>query len=94
MFNHDEENVDIPCVLVNTSLYERYQLFSFTEGVDATLKYTGDYVLKVYEQDNPTNLDPANTIGLVHIEETLVFKEPFEYKVNNPDIIRDINELS
>ena len=93
VFKHEEENVNYSCILPNTSIWERYGLFSFTEGVDATLRYTGDYVLKVYEQTSPSNLDPLLAYGIVHVEESLLLNTPFDYTVKNPNVIRDINEI-
>ena len=95
VFKGEEENINVACILSNTSGYTaRYDLFAFTEGTDATLKYTGDYYLKVYEQESAVNLDPLLADKLIHEEEVLVLKEPFIYKENNPDVIKSIHEFS
>jgi hypothetical protein len=38
-------------LMTDTSAYpERYNLFSFTNGVEATITYKGDYVYTVYQK--------------------------------------------
>lgn len=95
VFTHEMQEVDTPCILTNTSEFtQRYDLFPFTEGVDAELVQTGSYTLKVYEQESPTNLDPNETTGLVHQESVLVKLQNFVDKENNPEIIGYIYEFS
>jgi len=65
-FMHEQSNKSVYCVLTDTSLTtSRYNSFSFTDGVDATFKYAGYYIYKIYQQDNGTNLNPALSDGLV-----------------------------
>ena len=93
-FRHKVQNDNVGVVLTNTSSYSRYDLFLFTEGTDAVLKYTGEYVLTIYEQESAVNTDPDNATGVVHVEQCIVLKEPFLTKSNNPTIIRYIHEFS
>ena len=94
IFKQKEQNVNIPVILTNISSYGRYDLFSFTEGTDAVLTYTGEYVLTVYEQVSAVNTDPDLALGVVHIEQCLVLKEPFIVKIYEPTITRNIYEFS
>ena len=94
IFKHKERNVNTPCILVNSSSYARYDLFPFTEGTSATLKYTGEYVLTVYEQASAVNTDPDLALAVVHIEQCLVLKEPIIIKEYDPTITRNIYEFS
>jgi len=88
-------NTDITCILSDSSSYtQRYNLFAFTEGTDATLADTGDYYLEVYEQVSAVNLDPLLASKLVHEEEVLVLREPFVNKEHNPTITGYLYEFS
>ena len=65
-FMHEQSNKSVYCVLTDTSSStSRFNSFSFTDGVDATFKYAGYYIYKIYQQDNGTNLNPALSDGLV-----------------------------
>lgn len=50
VFQGDQEKKNQSILLINISDYtDRYDLFSFTEGVDLTFKNKGQYSYKVYD---------------------------------------------
>lgn len=54
------------CILEDISTATpRFNEFTFTEGVDASLPYAGFYTYKIYQQSSGVNLDPALSDGLV-----------------------------
>ena len=68
LFEFIEEQSDQKeyCILTDVSLSSsRYNEFSFTEGVDASLPYAGFYTYRIYQQNSAVNLNPANAQGLV-----------------------------
>jgi hypothetical protein len=71
------------CTLLNTSVNpEHYDEFSLTEGADVTLP-AGTYLVKVYEQPDPDNLDPENVTSLVREDIWVVAGEEVETTAYN-----------
>lgn len=94
VFTHVDSEDVATAILTNISDFTaRYDLFSFTEGTDASLR-TGTHFLKVYEQASPTNLDPEQADKLVHEERALVLLQNFLVKEYKPEVTRDIYEFS
>ena len=86
-FTNDTSKVDYFCIIADTSTQkQRFNLFSFTEGVNDALNGSlilsgsGYYDYYIYEQDNATNLDPANATGLVEQGKMRLFDS-----ADNPD---------
>jgi len=86
-FTNDTSKVDYFCIIADTSTQkQRFNLFSFTEGVNDALNGSlilsgsGYYDYYIYEQDNSTNLDPANATGLVEQGKMRLFDS-----ADNPD---------
>ena len=44
---------------------ERYDELTFIDGVCFVIEYLGSYIYNVYQQTDPSNLDPTLTQGLV-----------------------------
>jgi hypothetical protein len=71
-FKNDTSFNDYYCIITDTSTQkQRFNLFSFTEGVNDALNgslilgKSGYYEYYIYEQTNATNLDPTLSTGLV-----------------------------
>lgn len=82
-------------LMTDTSAYpERYNLFSFTNGVEATIDYKGDYVYTVYQkvESNTTIPSDANIleVGICRVSDT----EGANVEHTNPSdvIIYEVNE--
>lgn len=68
----------------NTSAYtERYDLFSITEGVDATLP-KGIYTYYIYEQTSPSNTDYTQATTLCEVGQVLVVETTDPIRVSHP----------
>jgi len=64
-FIHEQSYETVYCILTNISTgIPRYDEFVIVDGVDVTFPYAGFYTYKIYEQTNPTNLDPALATSL------------------------------
>ena len=71
-FKNDTSKSDYYCIISDISTHKkRFNLFTFTEGVNDALNgslilgKSGYYEYYIYEQTSSTNLDPANSTGLV-----------------------------
>jgi len=51
----------------NAGVNSRCEEFELTLPDDLNLKPEGNYFVQVYEQTSPTNLNPDNATGLVHV---------------------------
>lgn len=65
-FIHEQSLNTQTCVLTNISQgIPRYDEFVLVDGVDVDFIYDGFYIYNIYQQDSPTNTDPALSDGLV-----------------------------
>jgi hypothetical protein len=85
----------IKWLMTDTSTYpERYNLFTFTDGNQATIPYKGDYVYTVYQKlENNTDIPSDSNIleiGICRVADT----ESPEIEHTNPSdvIIYEVNE--
>lgn len=65
-FIHEQSFNTQTCVLANVSTtIQRFDEFVLTDGVDVNFIYDGFYTYNIYQQSSPSNLEPANSQGLV-----------------------------
>jgi hypothetical protein len=86
-FKNDTSKVDYYCIIADTSTQkQRYNKFTFTEGSNnptagsLILSGSGYYDYFIYEQTSSSNLDPANSTGLVEQGKMRLFDSS-----DNPD---------
>ena len=85
VFQNDETRDSYTFVASDTSIYPgRYNLFAIIEKAAPTnplagevnLPLVGFYTYVIYEQNNPTNLDPLLTSGVVEVGKVQVVEAP------------------
>lgn len=66
-FEYQQTHEKVACILSDTSTStNRYNKFSFEDGVDATLPDVGDYIYRIFEQ--PSGTGTTTTTGLNRVE--------------------------